>query len=145
MERASSRPADVRLCKKLELKAPVGQPAGNRCTCSRVVLTLEIWSLEILTLEKMEQWNLCHSSQLTWVEGSRGGAVAEAFNVVVHRDRVGTEPVARNLNASKSTQKQIQKDLNSSQGRKLSTAYLHSHSPNFTTMPRHRSTIFLGF
>ena len=50
MERASSRLADVRLCKKLELKAPVGQPAGNRCTCSRVVLTLE----------KMEQWNLCH-------------------------------------------------------------------------------------
>ena len=93
----------------------------------------------------MEQWNLCHSSQLTWVEGSRGGAVAEAFNVVVHRDRVGTEPVARNLNASKCTQKQIQKDLNSSQGRKLSTAYLHSHSPNFTTTPRHRSTIFLGF
>ena len=41
MERASSRPADVRLCKKLELKAPVGQPAGNRYTCSRVVLTLE--------------------------------------------------------------------------------------------------------
>ena len=80
MERASSRPPDVRLCKKLELKAPVGQPAGNSCTCSRVVLTLEIWSLEILTLEiwspeiltleKMEQWNLCHSSQLTWVEGS---------------------------------------------------------------------------
>ena len=71
--------------------------------------------------------------------------MAEAFNVVVHRDRVGAEPVARNLIASKSTQKQIQKDLNSSQGRKLSTAYLHSHSPNFTTMPRHRSTIFLGF
>ena len=71
--------------------------------------------------------------------------MAEAFNVVVHRDRVGTEPVARNLSASKCTQKQIQKDLNSSQGRKLSTAYLHSHSPNFTTMPRHGSTIFLGF
>ena len=50
MEREGSRPADVRLCKKLELKAPVGQPAGNRCTCSRVVLTLD----------KMEQWNLCH-------------------------------------------------------------------------------------
>ena len=71
--------------------------------------------------------------------------MAEAFNVVVHRDRVGTEPVPRNLNASKCTQKQMQKDLNSSQGRKLSTAYLHSHSPNLTTMPRHRSTIFLGF
>ena len=70
MEREDSRPADVRLCKKLELKASVDQPAGNRRTCSRVVLTLEIWSLEILTLEKMEQWNLCHSSQLTWVEGS---------------------------------------------------------------------------
>ena len=27
--------------------------------------------------------------------------MAEAFNVVVHRDRVGAEPVARNLNASK--------------------------------------------
>ena len=71
--------------------------------------------------------------------------MAEAFNVVGHRGRVGTESVARNLNASKSTEKQIQKDLNSSQGRKLSTAYLHSDSPNFTTMPRHSSTIFLGF
>ena len=27
--------------------------------------------------------------------------MAEAFNVVVHRSRVGTEPVARNLSASK--------------------------------------------
>ena len=51
MEREGSRPDDVRLCKKLELKAPVGQPAGNSCTCSRVVLTLEIRSYEILTLE----------------------------------------------------------------------------------------------
>ena len=46
MERASSQPADVHLCKKVELKASVDPPAGNRCTCSRVVLTLERWSLD---------------------------------------------------------------------------------------------------